>query len=283
MNIWADLHILPQCCPQTQSPGLMLQRGEWSSVWNRTGVGGEGSPSRPAEGCLEEGPVSCVQELPKGTGENPRRGLRPAPPFWPRRHPSPTKASSPLTLLLDLPLLGGLCVRARHALPTWQELLCSASTATHSSTLVSRSGFQAHIPSVNLGLPPGFGQQAGGAAQGRAGHPGPTHPPMVLRGCCPHSRQRPGPWPPQAPHTVACRATLHGPQQPGLTNAAISNTIPCILEAGLCSQPRATCPCAVSSSLSRGGPSPGRSCAPLPWLQGQTVGASTPTPARLGF
>lgn len=71
MNIRADLHILPQCCPQTQSPGLMLQRGEWSSVWNRTGVGGRGPLADLLKGALKKGLSVVCRSFPKVLGKIP--------------------------------------------------------------------------------------------------------------------------------------------------------------------------------------------------------------------
>lgn len=65
------------------------------------------------------------------------------------------------------------------------------------------------------------------------------------------------------------------PPQPGLPNATIFNMSPCICQAGQCFWQWAVCPCAASSS-------PGRPCAPLLWLQGQTEGTCA-LPAWLWF
>lgn len=98
--------------------------------------------------------------------------------------------------------------------------------------------------------------------------PGPSssHGPGVLlwpwvRHHCPRSRWHPGARPPLL--------ALSG--QP---STARLPTRPRVCQAGWCSWSWAMCPCAASSS-------PGRPCAPPPWLQGRTAGTPTlpPCPA----
>lgn len=182
----------------------------------------------PRKGTLKEaGP--CVQEFPECTGEDPRHFLlHPGTRVQPRPPVSLTIRPSACRWHLSVASACGT-----PSTTTWQEWLRgSASTSTNSGP----QGAGLRTPSSPSDHPPwaapGFRQQADSVAHGDAGRPGPPPPPEVLRCCYSSSRRRPGALPPRAPHTVAQRVTLHGPRQAGPPAAAISNTIPCILQAG---------------------------------------------------
>lgn len=93
-------------------------------------------------------------------------------------------------------------------LTTWQEWPCgSASTSTNSRPR-GAGPTPDHPPWAGSWLR-AAGRQCG--PWRRRASRSPLPPPKVLRCCCSSSRWRPGALPPQAPHAVAPRVTLHGP------------------------------------------------------------------------